>query len=142
MAERQVTENQASDTPNPAAFDSDVPLQTTDFTTAEVDILASGGQATLFLPQTGELRLQAIDLRTTHGTEFMTLHTRSDVTDPDAAMPSVLTRRGDAFFLTLATPRGSYRIEGNATGSRVVSHQLLAQRQVSHADDFRFTPAQ
>ncbi len=100
------------------------------FDTAAVDALLATGTTTLHLPGAGSVTLQLDTHRRRAGTDFITARA--------AGLTSSLTRRDNTFFLTLATPGESYRIEGNASGSRLYRHSVLAQRTISHAIDYRY----
>lgn len=130
---------QRTDAITPHAFtssnpdhDTDIPHIASDLASADVDNLLDTGQLSFELPGQADVALILASHRQTNNTDFITF------TSQLTGLASTLTRRGENFFMTLATGHGSYRIEGSGEGSQVYPHQLLAQRQISNAKDFRY----
>ncbi len=115
--------------------DSDIPYIESTLSSKDIDGLLQHGSLSVQLPGQEQLSLTLNTHQHITGTDRITL-TSTDTT----GFTSALTRRGETFYLTLATEAGSYRIEGDAQGSRIYPHQLLAYRQISHAKDYRYAP--
>jgi|GEM_PF-7059431 len=111
------------------AFDTDIPVLNSAFNLAAIDTLMHAGSVSLDLPDGTRATLQRIHTRT----EFGITHLQAEAD----GYVATITRRGEAFFATLANSAGSYRIEGNAAQSRVFPHQLIAQRRLQHETDYR-----
>jgi hypothetical protein len=111
------------------AFDTDIPVLNSSFDLAAVDTLMRDGRVSLDLPDGRRSTLHKTQTRT----EFGITHLQAEAD----GYVATITRRGEAFFATLANSSGSYRIEGNATQSRVFPHRLIAQRRLQHETDYR-----
>ena len=107
----------------------DVPFEEIDFGLAHIGELANSGQTTLEISGLAPITLTMERVRTHAGMTSMTLS--------HDGLTSTLTRRGERFYLALATPRGTYRVTGDPHATRVVDNQVLNQRMIATDMDFK-----
>lgn len=116
----------------------DVASQTIDFGIAAVNRLQTRGEATLELPGMTPITLVKTRQQSLNGMVTMTLKQMHTTAINTPELVSTLTRRGDSFFLSLATARGGYRVEGRGSHSQITPNRVLAQRLIRHEADYRY----
>ncbi len=119
------------------AAELDVPSQSIDFGITAVNRLQTRGEATLELPGMAPITLVKTRQQSLNGMVTMTLKQAHATPIKTPELVSTLTRRGDSFFLSLATANGGYRVEGRGTHSQITPNRVLAQRLIRHEADYR-----
>lgn len=109
--------------------DLDIPYESVDFSFENIEELKNYGITTLELPGTSPIRLTMERLTHVGGITSMALRSNG--------LRSTLSHRGNQFYLSLATPFGGYRIEGNSDESRLIYNQTLNQRTITTDADYR-----
>ena len=114
----------------PSKFNLDLAKMTMKFGTNELDDLIQQGSTVLPLPDSTPIELRLVSVVQRHGVD----HIKAEY----QGLVSTITRRGDTFYATVASPFDSYRIQGGSTEAQVFPHRLLAQRTIRSHTDYRY----
>lgn len=112
------------------ADDVDIPYESIQFDRENISELTRDGATTLELPGYSPITLTMERVNHHAGITSMTLR--------HEGLVSTLTHRGERFHLSLATPYGSYRVEGRADDTRFIDNRVLNQRMIATDLDYRY----
>ena len=128
--ERQKIDPDAPRTRHNPEYDLDIPFETVAFGLANIRSLQETGTTTLELPGVMPITLTMERVTYAVGITSMTLSANG--------LRSTLSHRGSNFYLSLATPQGGYRIEGDSQETRLIHNQTLNQRMITTDVDYRY----
>ena len=106
----------------------DVAYQPLTFSAGDVERMLALGTGRMTLPSGQQIELAVEQQWRAHGMQFARLR--------HAGLVSVLSQRGPNFYLTLATPTETYRIEGQQNHTALYSQRQIDHRSITHAQDY------